>query len=436
MERRALVADFAHVAEDEPARRGQRGEDVDRGADRVGVGVVAVVDQRHVAAGAREFLRMRAPAHRDEALQAAHDRLERAARRERARGRRERVAARCGCRPRCSSKVAARRPASAAPAIQWSPCQSARPETSAAAVEGERQRPARAGDLAPDSGMGVVGRGRRRCRRRRQRLDRGAVLARDRLDGRHELLVLTLRVVDEGDRRRRDLPRGGRSRPTMVHAELDDRRRDAAVAQAQQRQRQADVVVEVAFGGERLIAEPRRERSPRSSASPSSCRCCRSPRSSGMAKRRRQAAASSPRARRLSATTSPGSAASSARPCSARAATAPAAVAPARKSCASKRSPRRATNRSPGRRLRVSLCTRAIAVVADRRRARAPGSMRAARRASVIIDVAVAARPGRACADRGRPQRARRAPSPHALRPKTGASRRRCPGSPRGPCRR
>ncbi len=53
VERRPLVADLAHVAEDEPARRRQRGEDVDRGAHRIGIGVVGVVDQRHGDAAAR-----------------------------------------------------------------------------------------------------------------------------------------------------------------------------------------------------------------------------------------------------------------------------------------------------------------------------------------------------------------------------------------------
>ena len=46
VERRALVADLAHVAQHQPARAGQRGQHVDGGAHRVGVGVVAVVDQR------------------------------------------------------------------------------------------------------------------------------------------------------------------------------------------------------------------------------------------------------------------------------------------------------------------------------------------------------------------------------------------------------
>ena len=77
----------------------------------------------------------------------------------------------------------------------------------------------------------------------------------------------------------------------------------------------------------------------------------------GRCMRRRQPAAICCRPCRLSATNKPGKA-SAARPRSASAATAPAPRACCRKSCASKRSPRSATNRSPARSVRVSLCTR------------------------------------------------------------------------------
>ena len=96
----------------------------------------------------------------------------------------------------------------------------------------------------------------------------------------------------------------------------------------------------------------------------------------------------------------------------------------ARKSCASKRSPRSATNRSPGAALRVSLCTR---VDRDRRVAdeRATAAACACAAPSVIIVVP-------ALAARARERGARLAASvrERVLR------RRRCPGSPRGPCRR
>ena len=109
---------------------------------------------------------------------------------------------------------------------------------------------------------------------------------------------------------------------------------------------------------------------------------------SGRSKRCRQAAASWPRARRESATSSPGRPAS-ARPRSASAATAPAALAWARKSCASKRSPRKATNRSPERRVRVSLCTRVKASDGSPTRF-APGRLAAASPSVVIGAGAIA----------------------------------------------
>ena len=81
---------------------------------------------------------------------------------------------------------------------------------------------------------------------------------------------------------------------------------------------------------------------------------------SGRLNCRRQPLASSARARRVSGTSRPGrpeASSRSAAPSSHSAATAPRACAWAKKSCASKRSPRRGTNRSPGASVRVSLCT-------------------------------------------------------------------------------
>src|SRR2546425_4540605 len=56
VEGRALVADLAHVAEHQPLRRGQLAQHVDRRAHRVGVGVVAVVDQREPLVAAQDAL--------------------------------------------------------------------------------------------------------------------------------------------------------------------------------------------------------------------------------------------------------------------------------------------------------------------------------------------------------------------------------------------
>ena len=71
----------------------------------------------------------------------------------------------------------------------------------------------------------------------------------------------------------------------------------------------------------------------------------------------RQPAANSPKASKLLGTSKPTKPAA-AKPCSATAAPAPAAWAWDKNACASKRSPRKATNKSPGCKLRVSVWTR------------------------------------------------------------------------------
>ena len=85
---------------------------------------------------------------------------------------------------------------------------------------------------------------------------------------------------------------------------------------------------------------------------------------SGRCRRLRQALASCCSATSASGTSRPGKPASR-RPCSASAAAAPAALACGKKLWASKLSPRSATNKSPARRLRVSLCTRSSGVDAS-----------------------------------------------------------------------
>jgi hypothetical protein len=116
----------------------------------------------------------------------------------------------------------------------------------------ETQAAAAAGLGLPDVGVLVVAREHgdavgRQC------LDRGTVLARHGLDGAHEFLVLALRVVDQRHRGLRDARQHG-DLARVVHAQFDDRGL-VRCAQLQDRQRHADVVVQVAGRRVRRVAE-------------------------------------------------------------------------------------------------------------------------------------------------------------------------------------
>ena len=82
----------------------------------------------------------------------------------------------------------------------------------------------------------------------RQRVIDACVLRRHFLDAAHELEMLALRVVDQRDGRRGEHGQLG-DFAAVIHAELD---RSPAVlgSQTEQRQRHADVVVQVAGGGQ------------------------------------------------------------------------------------------------------------------------------------------------------------------------------------------
>ncbi len=255
VERRAVRADLAHVAEHQPARPGQAGQHVDCRAHRVGIGVVGVVDEGHVAALALHAPHLRAALHGREALETASDRLQRTAGGQRTRRGGQRVlhvvqAGRLqagGDRPR--RRVNHQRPAVGGPRRLG--------HDVGLPLQREGERGSRAGHLLPQRRERVVGR-EHRDTERPQRLDHRAVLARYRLHARHELLVLALRVVDQADGGRGD---GGElgDLADMVHAELDDAGEVpglVVLAQAQQRQRHADVVVQVAFGREGRIGLP------------------------------------------------------------------------------------------------------------------------------------------------------------------------------------
>jgi hypothetical protein len=89
-----------------------------------------------------------------------------------------------------------------------------------------------------------------------QRVEYRGVLPRHRSDVFHEFLVLALRVVDERDRRARDRRKSCRL-AGMIHPYFDHRGA-VGLAQAKHGQRQADVVVEIPLGHQRLhIAEVR-----------------------------------------------------------------------------------------------------------------------------------------------------------------------------------
>ena len=256
VERRALLADLAHVTQHQPARPGQRGQRLDGGAHRIGVGVVGVVDQRHrLRADAGVAAPLRTARHRAECLQAAADGIKRAAGGERAAGGRERVAHVVPAghvqaeRDAAGGRVQHQRPAVAAPLGVAADV--------GVALQREGQRRARAGQAAPQRRMVVVGREHGHPGRP-ERFDHGAVLARHRGDAVHEFLVLALRVVDERDARRGHRGQRG-DLAGVVHAEFEHRGAmpaDLVLAQPQQRQRHTDVVVEVARGGQRRVAQP------------------------------------------------------------------------------------------------------------------------------------------------------------------------------------
>ncbi len=107
---------------------------------------------------------------------------------------------------------------------------------------------------APDARVGIVGR-KHGDAFGRQRVNHACMFERDRFDRRHEFLMLALRVVHHGDRRLGDL-REQRRFARMIHAEFDHRQLMCGV-QTEQRERQADVVVEIARRRETRVCADR-----------------------------------------------------------------------------------------------------------------------------------------------------------------------------------
>ena len=115
-------------------------------------------------------------------------------------------------------------------------------KTQAAAIAGQRLPHGGIGFVSGIHGHAIGG----QCR------DHAAVLVRHGLDRAHELLVLTLGVVDQCDRGRSHLRQSG-NLAGVVHAQFDHGH-TVRIAQAQQRQRHANVVIQIALRGEGGIA--------------------------------------------------------------------------------------------------------------------------------------------------------------------------------------
>jgi len=244
VEFRSLLAHFPHVAEQEELRAAMRREHVDRGSHRIRIRVVAVVDElRSRAAGSA----LHASADRMERREAPRDRFEPRTRRQGARRRGadvQRVVAAVGvqlypCRALWSEQLdlASEMRELVAAAHLRGPVDA----EVADAPAGEKPAPITGEVVVGVDHADAVGPQRREYR---------AVLARDFGDAVHELLVLPLGVVDERHRRARDRgERGGL--PGMIHPQLDHRRA-VVLAEPEQCQRKADVVVEISLGRERV----------------------------------------------------------------------------------------------------------------------------------------------------------------------------------------
>lgn len=239
VELRALLAHLAHVAQHQQARAGQAGQHVDGRTHGVGVGVVAVVhhgDATH-AEGARAAL------DRHEGRKALRDRIERHTRRDGAGSGSQRVRHVVAARDRqVRIEDALRRGDAHGPAAVPPP----RGCAAHLARIAERDAAARARQFAPERRERIGG-GEHGHAVGGQRGEHAAVLARHGFHGVHEFEMLALRVVDQRHRRPGDVREVG-DLAGMVHAHLHHGRLVRG-PQAQQRERHADVVVEVALRG-------------------------------------------------------------------------------------------------------------------------------------------------------------------------------------------
>ena len=247
-----MRAHLAHVAQHQPAWGGQAAQHLDGREHGIGVGVVAVVHQRGGAAGPGQGTHLRPSLHRTEGLQPLLDGGQGFASGLCADSGGQRVAH--VVQPRHGQAHAQAR--GVQPQFDIPGLGRGVPVRLRAGIGLPLQREGAhlpgAGHLAPHRGHRVVGRKHRDARGGQGR-QHGAVLLRHGLHAGHELLVFALRVVDERHRRRRqpgqlpDLPRVVHAQFHHAHAVPDL----VVLAHPQQGQRQADVVVQIALGGER-----------------------------------------------------------------------------------------------------------------------------------------------------------------------------------------
>ncbi len=234
-----LRPDFAHIAQQQQARRGQFGQPVDGGAHRVGVGVVAVVDQGLGLRAPVQGEGARAPGHGFETFEPGLDGRQRHPGGDGAgRGRQRVVQVVPSGQPQARLQrpgrgVQMQRPGAIGPVRlgvdlrRWGAgfcvggdggagragpgfvSHTFRFLTPAlpgprrlgrySCAHGEAQHLARTGDLLPQRAVGVVGREYRHAVGRQGR-QHAAVLARHRFYAWHEFLVFALGVVDQRHR--------------------------------------------------------------------------------------------------------------------------------------------------------------------------------------------------------------------------------------------
>ncbi len=266
VEGRALLPDLAHITQDQGVRARQVGQHLDGRTDRIGVGVVGVVDERDGLAGVHTGQHPRASRHRFEHRQAGGHRLQRCAHSQCRRGSRHGVVQVVAARQaQLRPEFAHRRVDVQGPGLPFPaglPDHLGRHRQGglcriALHLAGKAPHACPAGQLRPQGRIGVFSR-KDRGATRRQGLQHRSVFAGHRFNGVHEFLVFALRVVHH---RHRGLRHGGQllHLAGVVHAQLQDRCLVPAIgagAQRQHRQRHADVVVQIALGVACPLAAP------------------------------------------------------------------------------------------------------------------------------------------------------------------------------------